>query len=184
MDILAQAVNNPYLQKCSDETQKEEAKSTKRPTRPKSWSETARDMLIELIGLVRRGERPILPDLLAWNEFPELFDGSRLRAALKELQKIALVRHNRDKDSYSMHPVLHSWVRKRSEMTLSEQAMFCHVSATVLSNAILLPPLGLREEDEGFRRELMPHVDHVRRCQKRIREQNLREQVKRRWKGF
>jgi hypothetical protein len=183
-DILTQAVNNPYLQKCSDLKQKEEAKATKRSTRPKSWSEATRDSIIQLMDLLRQGEPSILPELLTWNDFPELFDDSRLRAALKELQKMALVTHNRDKDSYSMHPVVHSWVRKRSEMTLSEQGMFCHASATLLSNAILLPPLGLQKKDEDFRRDLMPHVDYVRRCQKRIREQHLRERSKRRWKAF
>ena len=173
MDILTQAVNNPYLQQCSDESQKKAAKSTKRLTRPKSWTEKARDLLIELIGLLRRGEPSILPDLLTWNDFPEAFDDSRLRAALKELQKMSLVTHDREHDSYSMHPVVHSWVRKRPEMSLAEQAVFCHASATILSNAILLPPLGLQEEDADFRRALMPHIDHVRRCQTHIREGQL-----------
>jgi tetratricopeptide (TPR) repeat protein len=179
MDILTQAVNNPYLQKCSDESQKKAARSAKRLTRPKSWTETIRDLLIEVIGLLRRGERPILPDLLAWNDFPEAFDDSRLRAALKELQKMSLVTHDREHDSYSMHPVVHSWVRKRPEMSLTEQAVFCHASATILSNAILLPPLGLREKDADFRRAIMPHIDHVRRCQTHIREGHLHNRRKR-----
>ena len=179
MDILIQAVNNPYLQKCSDESQKKAANAGTRPTRPKPWTEIARDLLIEMMGLMRWGERPILPDLLAWNDFPEPFDDSRLRAALKELQKMSLVTHDRERDSYSMHPVVHSWVRKRPEMSLAEQAVFCHASATILSNAILLPPLGLQEEDADFRRALMPHIDHVRRCQTHIREGQLHNRRKR-----
>jgi hypothetical protein len=53
-------------------------------------------------------------------------------------------------------------------MTLVEQAVWCQMTATVLSRAILLPPLGDTEEDENFRRDLLPHVRHIQHVERTI----------------
>jgi hypothetical protein len=84
-----------------------------------------------------------------WEEL-ELFDEFRLRDALKKLHQMPLITCNDGNDSYSMHPLIYTWVRERPEMSTAEQACRCHVAATTLAQAILLPPLGSAEVDEDL----------------------------------
>ena len=46
----------------------------------------------------------------------------------------------------------------------------------MLAQAILLSPLGDQAADEDLRRELLPDIEHVRKCQKAIREQISKNQ--------
>jgi hypothetical protein len=64
--------------------------------------------------LVTLGTKPVLSDLLIYNDFSEYFDDSSLRDALQELQRMSLLTLNPEKDSYSMHPVVHQWIRERA----------------------------------------------------------------------
>jgi hypothetical protein len=47
--------------------------------------------------------------------------------------------------------------------------VWCEAATTILAQAILLPPLGLTEEHEILRRDLLPHITHARNCQAIIR---------------
>ena len=76
-----------------------------------------------------------------------------------------------------MHPLVHKWVRDRPEMSTAEQAMWCQLAATLLSQCILLPPLGASEEDEDLRSDLLPHLDHVRTLEATI-DATLTENLK------
>lgn len=120
----------------------------------------------------------MLSDGLAAGGFEEL----RIREALKELYQMSLVFANPDPkdDSYSMHPAVHLWVRERPEMTIADQAIWCQATATILTQAILLPPLGDKEEDEILRRDLLPHVSHVQNNEHIIRGRFLENQESRR----
>lgn len=192
-DMLSKAVKNLRDEDLAEEkvknsTKEEEAKdATKtcfpRSATPKTLNQTLRDAIIGLHTILTKlGAKPILPDLLMWKDFPEEFDESRLRQALQVLQRISLVTFNPDMDSYSMHPVIHQWTRKRAEMSLAEQAVFCHAAATVLAQAILLPSQAGAEKDEDFRRALVAHVDHVQRCQKKLHDRIKLNQKTRGWK--
>jgi len=118
------------------------------------------------------------PWLLVIDEFDEI----RLRVALKELKQLSLITHHRidGNDSYSMHSLVHTWVRQRPQMSTAEQATWSHAAATMLSQNILLPPLGLREADIKLRIDLMPHVDHVSKCRDQIKARILDNQRTRR----
>jgi hypothetical protein len=59
-------------------------------------------------------------------------------------------------------------------MSIVEQAVWSEAAAVLLSHCILLPPLGNTTEDEDIRKYLLPHIDHVRKCQASI-EQRMRD---------
>jgi tetratricopeptide (TPR) repeat protein len=123
-----------------------------------------------------------MPAVLRQGEGIDEFDEIRLRVALKELTQLSLITHHRidGNDSHSMHSLVHTWVRQRPQMSTAEQAIWSHAAATMLSQNILLPPLGLREADIKLRIDLMPHVDHVSKCRDQIKARILDNQRTRR----
>ncbi|KAK3935095.1 hypothetical protein QBC46DRAFT_272503 [Diplogelasinospora grovesii] len=103
----------------------------------------------------------------------------RLRHALGVLIERSLVmRQDRATGRYSMHRLVHKWVRERPEMSTSRQALWCQVSMTTLASSIRRPPHGGTKGESHARRELLPHIRHVRECQAVI-ERRLEENVAR-----
>ncbi|MCJ1317704.1 hypothetical protein MMC15_003030 [Xylographa vitiligo] len=70
------------------------------------------------------------------------------------------------------------------EMRIGREALWCEVAATTLAQSILLPPLGTHVADEDFRRDLLPHVEHVRKQQARIVEQLQKNRQSNRFGAF
>lgn len=100
----------------------------------------------------------------------EDFDEDRLMDALDQLNQLSLIYYQEATESYSMHPLIHTWVRERPQMTTAEQALWCQAATTTLSRSILLPPLDSTPSAEGLRRHMLPHVGHVLKCQKHIQD--------------
>ena len=103
---------------------------------------------------------PVLPASLRNNkEVP--FSVHRLRTALTRLTQKSLVtaRRKNGTDVYSMHPLIHKWVRERPQMRIGETDLLCQAAVTMLDQCIPLPPLGREEPDVKFRRQLLPHLD-------------------------
>ncbi|XXH01638.1 short-chain alcohol dehydrogenase [Hypoxylon texense] len=99
----------------------------------------------------------------------------RLRYALSVLVERSLVtRQDRATNRYTMHRLVHKWVRERPEMSTSHQALWCQVSLTTLASSIRRPP----HDDTHARRELLPHISHASECQAML-EEALEENVKR-----
>lgn len=99
----------------------------------------------------------------------------RLRYALSVLVERSLVtRQDRATNRYTMHRLVHKWVRERPEMSTSHQALWCQVSLTTLASSIRRPP----HDDTHARRELLPHINHASECQS-VLEETLEENVKR-----
>ena len=170
LNIFLRAASNPGVESF-DEMRKEKERKAHSKSRPKlTWAQALRDLVIRVAGLLSQlGHRPILPRLLSEMRGPEAFDELRLREAINELFQMSLISTSSDlEDCYSMHAAVHLWVRRRPEMTLVEQAVWCQMTATILSRAILLPPLGDTEEDEVFRRDLLPHVRHIQQVERAI----------------
>ncbi|KAL8759088.1 MAG: hypothetical protein Q9184_003729 [Pyrenodesmia sp. 2 TL-2023] len=180
LEILLQAAKNPETERKQQLEQAEDERLMNVKMRPKTWVES-----LGLIGrtcylfLVQLGFRPVLPQVLRLAD-SEHFDTYRLRAALRELSQLSLITHSPASDSYSMHLLIHTWVRERPK-SIAEQAIWCQAAATTLAQSILLPPLANTEADEDFRRDLLPHVDHVRKCDETIQrhfESNRRRRRK------
>ncbi|KAI1768962.1 TPR-like protein [Hypoxylon sp. FL1150] len=105
----------------------------------------------------------------------------RLRIALVELVKRSLIMsQDRAQGRYCMHPLVHKWVRERAGMATSQQALWCQVSTTVLARSISFPPLGDTEFERDMRRELLPHIIHVRSCESDIRKRLQENRMRRR----
>ena len=183
-DIFMRAASNPRLEMLEQERREQEEKRINIEGRPKvPWAQTFRSFSFGLLAfLLKLGYRPVLPRMLSDALKSRCFDELRLREALKELFRMSLVFANPDPkdDSYSMHAAVHLWVRERPEMTIADQAVWCEATATILTHAILLPPLGDKEEDEILRRDLLPHVRHVQDNEHIIRTRFLENQESRR----
>lgn len=171
LDIFLRAASNPGVELLERKRKEHEEQACSNRSRPKpTWAQTLKNVGIGIYEVfLELGNRSALPKFLCGTPDLKNFDELRLRQALKELFQMSLVSvDSNTEDCYSMHPAVHLWVRERPEMTLKEQAVWCQMTATILSRAILLPPLGDGEEDEIFRRELLPHVQHVRQIERAI----------------
>lgn len=183
-DILLRAASNPRLEMLEQERREQEEKRISIERKPNvAWAQIFRSFGFGILAfLLKLGYRPVLPRMLSDALESRHFDELRLREALKELFQMSLVFANPDPkdDSYSMHPAVHLWVRERPEMKIADQAVWCQATATILTQAILLPPLGDKEEDEILRRDLLPHVSHVQNNEHIIQARFLENQESRR----
>ena len=184
VDIFLRAGSNPQLELLEQKRREQEEKRISAGVRQSiSWSHAFRSFGFGILAfLLNLGYRPVLPRLLSDAINSKHIDELRLRDALKELTRMSLVFANSDstEDSYSMHPAVHLWVRERPEMKIADQAVWCQAAATVLTQAILLPPLGDKERDEILRRDLLPHVRHVEKIELEIQARFLENRESRR----
>ena len=167
LDIFLRAALNPGTETLDDLRKDKERKAYSK-LRPKlTLAQTLRHVVVRVVSLLYQlGHRPILPRFLS---HAGAFDETRLREAVEELVEMSLISStSNQEDTYSMHAVVHLWARQRPEMTLIEKAIWCQMTATILSRAILLPPLGDTEENEIFRRDILPHVSHVQKVEQAI----------------
>ena len=173
VDTFLRAATNPVIELQERNRKDKEGSAVKNRASPKiNFAQTLRTIGLQMLAfLVEQGYRPVLPQILTDALSSGAIDELRLREALKELFRVSLIYPNPDPqdDSYSMHPAVHLWVRERPEMTLADQAVWCQATATILTQAILLPPLGDNEFDEILRRDLVSHVSHVQENERRIR---------------
>ena len=105
--------------------------------------------------LARMQPLPVLPDFLRGQ--PTELDLARIRHALNVLRSFSLINYNSRDDSFSLHPLVHSWARDR--LRSGEQALWSQIALNVLAEAILLPPNDAGEVHEEFRRDIVPHLD-------------------------
>ena len=183
-DIFLRAASNPKIEGLEQgRREKEERNVSIIEKPPVPWAQVFRTWGIGTLAFfLRLGYRPVLPRMLSDALHSGHFDEIRLREALKELFQMSLIFANPDPkdDSYSMHPAVHLWVRERPEMRIADQAVWCQAAATILAQAILLPPLGDKEEDEILRRDLLLHVRQVEDSERTIRARFLENQESRR----
>ena len=177
VDLLVQGATNPKKERQEAAKQQSQDLSwTKKP-----WPEKLQWLRLAALAIFFPEQtRPVLPDCLQINhEYPNGLDIWRLREALAELSQRSLIMFHADKDSYSLHPIVHIWVRERPTMKTTDQAIWCQAAATILAQAILLPPLAGKNSDENFRRDLLPHVAFMRQCKADITAQFARNQAER-----
>ena len=180
IDIMVKAANNPPMVE-SQLRQELDEKGMTIVAKPKDWRRRLKDRLFQALSWYEeRVLYPPLPSVLR-NDKQRPFSIHRLRAAMARLAQKALIvsRRKNGTDVYSMHPLIHRWVRERPEMSLGERALWCQAAVTILNQCIPLPPLGSKDSDIIFRRQLLPHLDAVRKFQKEL-QLNLWERQKQR----
>lgn len=185
-NMLVAAATNPRLEQ---NQQKFTTQSLSAPNKRATWKETLWQWAIASAEPILNGrDRPALPTALQDLDAANPFDEDRLRNALALLAQLGLTMHNQSSDSYSIHPLVHIWARERPRTRTAEQAVWCEAAANVLARCILLqPPSDRLDSDERLRRSVLPHIEHVRDCQKRIRNQlakNLEARTTRNWSRF
>lgn len=173
IEVLITAVRHPQRQRQYDEDQAAK-KATDKGFALTSWTSTLRECLIWLQRQMDKST-PVLPAVLR----EDTFDEARLSDAMDQLESLSLVNHQREDNSYSMHPLIHTWVRERPEMSNAEQAIWCQAASSTLAQSILLPPLDIIESAEALRRQLLPHVSHVQKCRESIQRKLIENQKSR-----
>jgi hypothetical protein len=162
-DMLLAAMRNPQLERKAAETS-----NARVILRPNTWTGPFKNLGVGLlVATVGGSPHPVLPSIFRETELPH---EDRLRTALVLLVRLSFLSYNASSDSYSMHPLVHTWLRERPQMATAEQAVWCEAANTILAQSVLLPPLGLTEEDEMLLRDLLPHVGHTRKCHERIQD--------------
>ncbi|KFY40867.1 hypothetical protein V495_05209 [Pseudogymnoascus sp. VKM F-4514 (FW-929)] len=176
--FMTPAATNPGLEL---EEQKNQS-SEEEPLRRKPWSRQLKDFLFGFLEIVFRDRgRPVLPTVLRSAGLTPEFDIDRLNLALRILSQLSMITYHEKTDSYSMHPLIHTWVRERPQNKIGEQAIWYEAAITTLAQRVLIPPFGTSEEDEEMKRDLLPHVDQARTFQKEIALKIIARQVKRKW---
>ena len=182
LDVLIQSTVGPLQEAKAVAEKQQEEDSLVRRLRLKipqqSWNAWIRDIMRNALRSKNFATPPVIPDVL--KNYDNLDDDVelkgqidfRLRPALRVLVSRSLImkigqdrdRHNGSvTDRYYMHPLVHKWVRERPQLSLGEQALVCQMATTVLSRAVRLA--GEDSEDaKAMRREMKPHIDHVRQC--------------------
>ncbi|KAI1777835.1 hypothetical protein F4818DRAFT_326973 [Hypoxylon cercidicola] len=187
IDVLVYAATNPLKEeKAREEETKADEEIQRRIPQSinKTWSTWLRELLVRLSRHL--DGPPPLPAALKNTDFLPLakFEdevNDRLHIALVELVKRSLIMsQDRAQGRYYMHPLVHKWVRERAEMATSQQALWCQVATTVLARSISFPPLGDTEYERDMRRELLPHIIHVRGCEGDIRKRLQENRARRR----
>ncbi len=182
LEFLTKAIVYPKVEPEQEMKEKQKVAMDNSVLRQRSWMQMFNEMLVGIVVFLFKDRNPpVLPDVLRDLDRLDRDNEVRLRAALNELAQLSLITYNDNDDSYSMHPVVHGWARERPEFSTMEQAIWCSAAATTLAQCILLPPLANSEEDERFRRDLLPHVDHVRERQQEIQD-SIRRNRKRSWR--
>ncbi|CAF9923178.1 MAG: hypothetical protein ALECFALPRED_002317 [Alectoria fallacina] len=112
-------------------------------------------------GIFARLQPPlVLPRFLRQNSWEQ--DPHRIRLALSELRSFSLISYDGKDDSFSLHPVVHSWARDRLEA--GARTVWAQVAVNVLADSILLPPGDAGEPHEEFRRDMLAHLDYCIRA--------------------
>ncbi|KAL9058685.1 MAG: hypothetical protein Q9206_001820 [Seirophora lacunosa] len=143
-----------------------------RHVKPQSWTQIAKGWALwAAMALQKDQSGQVLPAVL--RDDNEDFDEDRLMDALDQLNQLSLIYYQEATESYTMHPLIHTSVRERPQMSTSEQALWCQAAITTLSRSILLPPLDEIPSAESLRRHLVPHVSHALRYQKNVEESIL-----------
>ncbi|KAK1750460.1 hypothetical protein QBC47DRAFT_426219 [Echria macrotheca] len=159
LEMFRRAVRNPALE--AEEKNNSDSQSPKQ----NAWS-TA-------LSFVLSNRRPaVLPSFMRNRQSGEMADEyeayDRMRLAFRELQRLSLVIYNDDTNAFSMHPIVHTWVRVRPAMRLADQALWVDIAGRLIAASILLPPLGMSEVDERFHTSLLPHIEHNMVCRESI----------------
>lgn len=179
LDFLTKAIAYPKIEQEQQSKERQSEALDKANLKLRTWAQMFKETALEIFAFFSKDcTPPVLPDVLRDTEGFDRDSEVRLRAALNELTQLSLITYNESEEDYSMHPVVHAWARERPELSTMEQAIWCQAATTTLAQCILLPPLANTEEDERFRRDLLPHVDHVRERQQEIEETITRNRIK------
>lgn len=183
-EFLTNAMTNPKKEREEQLDEQKRLVAIETSTKVRSWASILRDMVTAAqVYITTDRTPPVLPESFRDIEGAESEKEFRLREALNELNQLSLITYNDDNDNYSIHPLVHTWVRERPDFVTGDQAVWRQAATNTLAQCILLPPLANTDADERLRRDLLPHIEHMRERQQEFRDR-LNENQKKRWTSW
>lgn len=170
LQILVKAVLNPQRQANADKNTSKTGPPLNFPYPP--WKSVPREIVRALYAFFQRqGELPAFPQLLRSLRNADTEDVEyKLRELFGKLRDLSLIDYNEEDETWGMHSSVSWWIR--ASMTFGEKQVWCQAACNVLASAILLPPVGVEDEDTQVRRQCLPHIQHVR-----VQEEELRREL-------
>ncbi|KAJ5133888.1 Tetratricopeptide-like helical [Penicillium atrosanguineum] len=166
-DLIKTAAMNPRREREAKRINAEAGKEEPKDQGPGTWRGAIQEGVIATLEPLMRSTS-ILPAILC-DEDEDPFEVDRLRSALSLLVRLGMLTLHDENNSYWMHPLVHTWVRRRPDTSTAEQAVWCQAAATVLAQSIFLQaPKAYEAQDERFKRDILPHVENVRTFQEDI----------------
>ena len=181
LDVFIFAAITPLKEKKHMQNQSKEDERIRRQMdriKSKSWIGCLREAAIRAVQYLD-SPIPLVSALknpmgLSDENFKDEVDIRIRRATAVLLARSLVMSQDREEDRYSMHPLVHKWIRDRPEVPTAQQALWCHVAKSTLSRSIPIPPQGDTDSERSMRRELLPHIIHARERHQEI-EEMLRE---------
>ena len=105
----------------------------------------------------------------------------RIREALARLSSLSMIFYDGDGDSFSLHPLVHAWIRDR--MSTSDKVLWACIALNILADSIRLPSANGTEDSGIYHRDLLPHLD-VCLTKSPLRMKAGSSMLERVWNGF
>ena len=124
----------------------------------------------------------ILSTFLRDAKLDHLFDDwqNRFRETLFLFIQLSLIIYYEVNENYSMHSLIHTWIRKRSAMTLKNQIVWCEANLHTLSRCISLSSLNEREDFHGnYTRKLLSHIISLSKFHRKIEQKYVNNRKRR-----
>lgn len=195
-DILVKAVENPIIEENAARAEQENPEALPRQKR-KGWVDYITRQLLRIVEEIMTNpkysslfiqQRTVLPAILRQDALVDgEIDSIRLDEAIYHLQKHSFISPGGESDTYTVHPLIHEWMRIRLD-SAGKEAIWCEAAAIALAKNIILDASALNPERVSMRtyrhfisRELLPHIRHVQECKKNLddRFKAAQQQVRR-----
>ena len=118
---------------------------------------------------------PVLPNMFRYLK-TQAFDERRARHAMDLLVRLSLVSESSERGSFSMHPLVHMWVRRR--LSTSAQALWCEAAANVLASSVKVPPFADEPGDKDYYLHIVSHVVQNQQFGQDIKQQLFRNRAR------
>jgi tetratricopeptide (TPR) repeat protein len=185
-DILIKAVRNPQIEAFASEAELDEQLQNVSMSLMAGWKNALDQHLRRLVEVALTDARyswlfvkqaTVLPAMLRKDALMDNeLDSDRLSQAISHLQKYSFISPGEEVDTYTVHPLIHEWMRIRLDSPARE-AIWCDAAASALAQCIVLDANALSPERVAMRtsrhfisRELLPHIRHVRECQQNLHQ--------------
>lgn len=184
-DILIKAVKNPRIE-AGDRPAEDDQQPTIAAVQPsRDWRDTVRQGVTRFVEAMMSSsiyswlfiQQTTIPALLGKDALlDDEVNPDRLNKAFIHLQKSSFISPGEEPDTYTVHPLIHEWMRIRLDSP-GREAVWCDAAASALANCIVLDANALSPERVSMRtsrhfisRELLPHIRHLRQCQQHLYE--------------
>jgi tetratricopeptide (TPR) repeat protein len=199
-DILVKAVKNPRIEANAGRAEDEDQAKSFSSRSTEGWVNTLKQQLTRLVEAILNSPRyswlfirqtTTLPAILGKDALLDNeVDPDRLNRAIIHLQKYSFISSGEEMYTYTVHPLIHEWMRIRLDSPARE-AIWCEAAASALAQCIVLDANALNPERVAMRtsqhfisRELLPHIRHVRQCQQHLHERFQKAQLQNRRRLF